>query len=116
MTARENIEFWVQQNMLPGAVRAWGVVFADKTTCLRSLADSYSTAGLENALRCAADAYEVLAMHRCAPHQLIWNYESGRVCCTRRTDKTVLAVFLAPLATAADQQAVASLFEEFNTL
>jgi hypothetical protein len=85
---------WLMQAVpLPG-VLACGVRFIDQTALCRSYSRDFPVVALEQSLRCVADTFRVLSVHRLPGARLRWVYARAQLHCARRDDGTILTVFV----------------------
>ncbi len=116
MIARDQLQLWLAQRLpLPG-VLAGGLALPDRTTVPCAIAPDYPPNALDTALRCAADAFEVAALHRFPAIRSRWVFGQAEVHCLRRPDKYLLAVFLSRQTPTVDPACLEVLFEEFRNL
>jgi hypothetical protein len=116
MIARDQIQLWLAQRLpLPG-ILAGGMALPDRTVVTCAIDPRYPPAALDNALRCAADAFDVAALHRFQAQRSRWLFDQVEVHCARRSDKHLLAVFVDRRDSDAGPRGLDALFEEFHHL
>ncbi len=110
----EFLSQWLHQRArLPG-VLACGVRFPDKTSLTQSWSPEFSAPSLNNAWRCASDAFQVLRVNFFPDERVRWVYERALLLCTRREDGICLGIFTAKDPGAVDAAEIERLIAEFR--
>jgi hypothetical protein len=114
---KETFALWLDQARPFAGALACAVRGADGAVASRSWAGGFSDASLENALRCAADLFEVIQHNRIAPGRVRWVYGQALLHCERRADGTCFGVFTTrnrddPF----EESGLERMFAEFRTL
>ena len=112
----EFLSQWLNQRArLPG-VLACGVRFPDKTSLTQSWSPDFTTRSLDNAWRCASDAFQVLRVNFFPDERVRWVYEKALLLCARREDGICLGIFTAKDPGAVDAAEIERLLAEFRAL
>jgi hypothetical protein len=113
---KEFISQWLSRRArLPG-VLACGVRFPDKTTLSQSWSPEFTGPSLDNALRCASDAFQVLKANVFPNERVSWVYEKVLLHCACREDEICLGIFTANDPGAVDAAEIERLIAEFRAL
>jgi len=112
----ELINQWFEQSSPFQGILACGVRYSEQSASSKTWADGFSEMAVENALRCVADFFQVLAMNRIPPARLRWVYEGALLHCERRQDGTCLGVFTTKDVETVDLAALDRYFAEFQAL
>ena len=113
---KEFLNQWLSRRArLPG-VLACGVRFPDKTTLTQSWSPEFTAPSLDNAWRCASDAFQVLKVNFFPNERVRWIYEKALLHCARREDGICLGIFTAKERGAVDVAEIERLIAEFRAL
>lgn len=113
---KETINLWLSKNArLPG-VLACGVRYPDRTAFTQTWSSQLVVAALENAWRCAADAFQVLQLNRLTGEWVRWVYDQAYLYCTRRPDGIFLGLITSKDPLSFDPVEIQRLLAEFRTL
>ncbi len=88
----------------------------DRTVLSRQPSQQFSAPALEGSLRCVADTFQVLALHRSTAQSLCFVYEKTKVFGVVRPDGACLGVFASADAANFDFAALSKLAVEFQSL
>jgi hypothetical protein len=113
---KELINQWFEQSSPFEGILACGVRHPDQTATAKTWADGFTEVGMEHALRCVADCFQVLQLNRIPLARLRWVYQGALLQCERRQDGTCLGVFLTREAESVDLAGVDRFFKEFQAL
>jgi len=113
---KELINQWFEQSAPFQGILACGVRHTDRSSISKTWADGFDEAGLENALRCVGDTYQVLQVNRIPHARLRWIYEEACFHCERRGDGACLGVFTPRHTKDVDLAGLERFFSEFRTL
>jgi hypothetical protein len=113
---KELVNQWVTQRARLRGVLACGVRFADKTSFTKSWTPDFPAPALDNAWRCASDAFQVLKINLFPNDHIRWVYENAFLYCARRDDGTCLGIFTAKDPKAFDAAGIERLLAEFRAL
>ena len=83
---KESLSQWLSRRARLRGVLACGVRFPDKTSFTQSWSPEFTAPSLENALRCASDAFQVLKVNFFPNERVRWVYEKALLHCARRED------------------------------
>ena len=113
---KESLSQWLNRRArLPG-VFACGVRFPDKTSLTQSWSPEFTAPSLENAWRCASDAFQVLRVNFFPNERVRWVYEKALLHCACREDGICLGIFTVKDGEAADAAEIERLIAEFRAL
>ena len=113
---KEFLNEWLsRRSRLPG-VLACGVRFLDKTSVTLSWSSEFTTHSLENAWRCASDAFQVLKVNFFPDERVRWVYEQVLLHCARREDGICLGIFTAKDQGSVDAAEIERLIAQFRAL
>ena len=107
---------WLSRRAQLRGVLACGVRFPDKTSLTQSWSPEFTAPSLENAMRCAGDAFQVLKVNFFPDERVRWVYEQVLLDCARREDGICLGIFAAKDRGAADAAEIERLIAEFRGL
>ena len=113
---KESLSQWLSRRTQVRGVLACGVRFPDKTSLTQSWSPEFEPAPLENAWRCASDAFQVLRGSSFPNERVRWIYENAVLYCARREDGTCLGIFAAREKGAVDAAEIEQLVAEFCAL
>lgn len=113
---KELINQWFEQSAPFEGILACGVRHPDQTVVAKTWSDGFTEVGMENALRCVADCYQVLQLNRIPPARIRWVYHGALIECERRQDGTCLGVFLTRDTASVDLAGMVRFFAEFQAL
>ena len=91
----ESLNQWLTRRARLRGVFACGVRFPDKTSLTHSWSPEFAASSLENAWRCAGDAFQVLKVNFFPNDRVLWVYEKALLHCARRADGVCLGIFTA---------------------
>ena len=113
---KESLSQWLNRRArLPG-VFACGVRFPDKTSLTQSWSPEFPALSLDNAWRCASDAFQVLKVNFFPNERVRWVYEQVLLHCARREDGICLGIFTAKDQGSVDAAEIERLIAEFRVL
>jgi hypothetical protein len=112
---KEFLSQWLSRARLRG-VLACGVRFPDKTSLTQSWSPEFAEPSLDNAWRCASDAFQVLKVNFLPNERVLWVYEKALLHCARREDGICLGIFTAKDLVAVDSAEIERLIAEFRAL
>ncbi len=113
---KESFKQWLSRRSRQRGVLACGVRFPDKTALTQSWSQEFTSPSLDNAWRCASDAFEVLKVNFFPDQRIRWVYENALLHCVRREDGIYLGIFTAKGPEAFDAVEIERLITEFRTL
>ena len=113
---KELINHWVARRTQVRGVLACGVRFPDKTSITQSWSPDFPAPALDNAWRCASDAFQVLKINFFPNERVRWVYEKAILYCARREDGICLGIFTAKDPKAFDAASIERLITEFRVL
>lgn len=113
---KELINQWFEQSDPFEGILACGVRYPDQTAAAKTWVDGFTEVGVENALRCVVDCFQVLQLNRISPARLRWVYQGAFLECERRQDGTCLGVFLTRDMESVDLPGLGRFFAEFQAL
>jgi len=113
---KESLSQWLSRRTQLRGVLACGVRFPDKTSLTQSWSPEFEAAPLENAWRCASDAFQVLRSNSFPNERVRWIYEKALLHCARREDGTCLGIFTAKDRGSVDAAEIERLIAEFCAL
>jgi hypothetical protein len=113
---KTEINQWLRQRAQPVGGLACGVRFPDKTSLTQSWSSDFPNRALENAWRCASDAFQVLKINFFSHDYVRWVYENAFLYCTRREDGICLGIFTAKDPRAFNADEIERLLAEFRAL
>jgi len=112
----ESLGQWLARRARLRGVLACGVRFPDKTSLTQSWSPEFTAPSLENAWRCAGDAFQVLKVNFFPNERVLWVYEKALLHCARRADGICLGIFTARDRGAVDDAEIDRLISEFRAL
>src|SRR5207247_1616549 len=92
---KEFLSQWLSRRARLRGVLASGVRFPDKTSLTQSWSPEFTEPSLDNAWRCASDAFQVLRVNFFPNERIRWVYEKALLHCARREDGICLGIFTA---------------------
>ena len=113
---KESLSQWLSRRARLRGVLACGVRFPDKTSLTQSWSPDFTTRSLDNAWRCASDAFQVLRVNFFPDERVRWVYEKALLLCARREDGICLGIFTAKDPGAVDAAEIERLLAEFRAL
>jgi hypothetical protein len=113
---RDLVNQWFEQSAPFQGILACGVRHPDRTTVCKTLADGYTEAGVENALRCVADVCQVMQVNRVPVGRHRWVFEQALFHCERRPDGACLGVFTPRETHDLDAEGMERFFSEFQAI
>ena len=113
---KELLNDWLNRRARLRGVLACGVRFPDKTSLTQSWSPEFSVPSLDNAWRCASDAFQVLKVNFFPNERVRWVYEKAFLHCSRRADGICLGIFTAKDPGAFDAAEIEQLIAEFCAL
>ena len=113
---KEFLSQWLNRRARLRGVLACGVRFPDKTSLTQSWSPEFAGPSLDNALRCASDAFQVLKLNFFPNERVRWVYEKALLHCARREDGICLGIFTAKDPGAVDAAEIERLIAEFRAL
>jgi len=113
---KEFLNQWLSRRARLRGVLACGVRFPDKTTLTQSWSPEFTASSLDNAWRCASDAFQVLKVNFFPNERVRWIYEKALLHCARREDGICLGIFTAKERGAVDVAEIERLIAEFRAL
>ena len=113
---KELVTHWFEQTAPFQGILACGLRHPDQTAVSKTWADGFPEVAVDNAIRCAADLFQVLNMNRLAAGRVRWIYQGGILCCEPRSDGTCLGVFIPKDESMVDLDGVERFFGEFQAL
>ena len=113
---KELLSQWLSRRARLRGVLACGVRFPDKTSFTQSRSPEFTAPSLENALRCASDAFQVLKVNFFPDERVRWVYEQVLLHCARREDGICLGIFTAKDQGSVDAAEIERLIAEFYAL
>jgi hypothetical protein len=113
---KEFLSQWLNQRARLRGVLACGVRFPDKTSVTQSWSPEFPSPSLDNAWRCASDAFQVLKINFFPNERARWVYEKAFLDCARREDGICLGIFTTKERGAVDTAEIERLIAEFRTL
>jgi hypothetical protein len=113
---KELINQWFEQTDPFEGILACGVRHLDLTTAAKAWADGFTEVGVENALRCVVDCFQVLHFNRIPGTRIRWIYQGALLQCERRPDGTCLGVFVTRDTASLDLCGLDRFFSEFQAL
>ena len=113
---KEVIDQWLRERVQLVGGLACGVRFPDKSSLTQSWSSDFPIKALDNAWRCASDAFQVLKINF-FPHEYVrWAYENAFLYCARRDDGICLGIFISKDLHAFNSEEVEQLLAEFRLL
>jgi len=109
----ESLSQWLARRARLRGVFACGVRLPDKTSLTQSWSPEFAVQSLENAWRCASDAFQVLKVNFFPNDRVLWVYEKAFLHCARRADGMCLGIFTAKERGAVDAGEIEQLIDEF---
>jgi len=113
---KESLSQWLSRRAPLRGVLACGVRFPDKTSLTQCWSSEFTAPSLENAWRCASDAFQVLRVNFFPNERVRWVYEKALLHCARREDGICLGIFTARDGGAVDAAEIERLLAEFCAL
>lgn len=113
---KELINQWFEQSDPFEGILACAVRYPDQTAVAKTWSDGFTEAGMENALRCVADCFQVLLLNRLPLARIRWVYQGALLQCERRQDGTCLGVFLTRDTASVDLAGMDRFCAEFQAL
>ena len=113
---KELVNQWFEQSAPFQGILACGVRHPDRTALSKTWADGFTEMAVENALRCAAEFFQVLQSNRILPGRIRWVYQRALLDCERREDGTCLGVFTSGNKSSVDLGGLERIFSEFQSL
>jgi len=113
---KESLNQWLSRRSRLRGVLACGLRFPDKTSLTLSWSSEFSTPSLENAWRCASDAFHVLGVNSFPNERVRWVYEKALLHCACREDGICLGIFTTNDREAADNVEIERIITEFRAL
>ena len=113
---KELISQWFEQSSPFEGILACGVRYPDKSTAAKTWSDGFPEVGVENALRCVVDCFQVLQLNRILSARIRWVYQGALLQCERRQDGTCLGVFFTRDTESLDLPGLDRFFAEFQAL
>lgn len=107
---------WLGRHARLRGVLACGVRFPDRTSLTQSWSPEFPEPSLDNAWRCASDAFQVLKVNFFPNERVRWVYEKAYLHCARRDDGICLGIFIAKDREAVDAVEIERLIAEFRVL
>ena len=113
---KELINQWFEQSSPFEGILACGVRHLDQSTVSKTWSDGFPEVGVENAMRCVVDCFQVLQLNRIPSARIRWLYQGALLQCERRQDGTCLGVFLTRETESLDLASLDRFFAEFQAL
>ena len=113
---KESLSQWLSRRARLRGVLACGVRFPDKTSLTQSWSPEFTAPSLENAWRCASDAFQVLRVNFFPDERVRWVYEKATLHCACREDGTCLGIFTAKDRGTVDAAEIERVMSEFCAL
>jgi hypothetical protein len=113
---KEEVNQWFEQSAPFQGILACGVRHIDRSAMCKTWADGFAEAGIENALRCASDLYQVMQVNRVPMGLVRWVYQEALFHCERRPDGVCLGVFTPRDSSAVDFAGLDRFFSEFRAI
>lgn len=113
---KELVNQWFEQTAPFQGILACGLRHPDQSAISKTWTDGFPELAVDNAIRCATDLYQVMALNRIAPGRVRWVYQGAVLCCERRADGTCLGVFISRDERLLDSAGVERIFGEFQSL
>ena len=113
---KQSLSQWLSRRTQLRGVLACGLRFPDKTSLTQSWSPDFTTRSLDNAWRCASDAFQVLRVNFFPDERVRWVYEKALLLCARREDGICLGIFTAKDPGAVDAAEIERLLAEFRAL
>ena len=113
---KEVINEWLNRRAKLMGGLACGVRFPDKTSLTQTWSQEFPAQALDNAWRCASDAFQVLKANVFPNERVSWVYEKVLLHCARREDEICLGIFTAKDLGAVDGAEIERLIAEFRAL
>jgi len=110
---KESLSQWLSRRARLRGVLACGVRFPDKTSLTQSWSPEFTAPSLENAWRCASDAFQVLRVNFFPNERVRWVYEKALLHCACREDGICLGIFTAQDGAGVDPAEIERLLVEF---
>ena len=107
---------WLHRRAALRGILACGIRFPDKTALTQSWSPEFPSTSLDNAWRCASDAFQVLKVNFFPDERIRWTYEKAMLHCARREDGICLGIFTSKDRAAVDAAGVERLIAEFQAL
>jgi hypothetical protein len=107
---------WFEQTAPFQGILACGVRHADRTSVSKTWTDGYAEMNVENAVRCAADLYQVMQVNKIPMGRARWIYQAAWFHCERRPDGTCLGVFTPSDPGIIDVNGLERFFLEFQAI
>lgn len=113
---KELVNQWFEQSNPFEGILACGVRHADQTAVAKTWADGFTEVGVEQALRCVSDCFQVLHLNRIPAVRVRWIYEGALLQCERRRDGACLGIFITRDTASIDLDGLDRFFTEFQAL
>jgi len=113
---KELVNQWFEQTAPFQGIVACGVRHADRTSVSKTWTDGYAEMDVENAVRCAADLYQVMLVNKIPMGRARWVYRGALFHCERRADGSCLGVFTPRDPAAVDLGGLERFFSEFQAI
>ena len=113
---KELVSQWFDQTAPFEGILACGVRHQDRSTVTKAWADGFTDLGIDNALRCVVDLFQVLPINRVPSGRVRWVYQNGILHCERRPDGPCLGIFTARDESVWDNAGLDRMFSEFQAL
>ncbi|HYV32813.1 MAG TPA: hypothetical protein VEO53_17120 [Candidatus Binatia bacterium] len=113
---KESLSQWLSRRARLRGVLACGVRFPDKTSLTQCWSSEFTAPSLENAWRCASDAFQVLRLNFFPNERVRWVYEKATLHCACREDGTCLGIFTAKDRGTVDAAEIERVMSEFCAL
>lgn len=113
---KELVNQWFEQSAPFQGILACGVRHIDRSATSKSWADGFDEAGIDNALRCAVDLYQVMQVNRIPMGRVRWVFHDAFFHCERRNDGLCLGVFTPRDTSNVDLDGLDRFFAEFRAL
>jgi len=113
---KEFLSQWLSRRARLRGVLACGVRFPDKTSLSHSWSPEFTEPSLDNAWRCASDAFQVLRVNFFPNERILWVYEKALLHCAHREDGICLGIFTTKDLEAVDAAEIERLIAEFRVL
>ena len=113
---KELVSQWFDHSAPFEGILACGVRHLDRSTVTKTWSVGFTDLGIDNALRCVADLFQVLPINRIASGRVRWVYQEGLLHCERRSDGPCLGIFTVRDESAFDAAGLERMFHEFQAL
>lgn len=107
---------WFEQSSPFEGIVACGLQFHDQGSVVKSWAEGFEDAAVEQALRHVADGFQLLQLNRSNSARLRWVYSNALLHCERRPEGSCLAVFTKRNLDEVDLDGLERYFGEFQSL